>query len=684
METLINQAPVALYTCAASAGYPISYVSAYVNDLMGYRPEELLDKPHFLFEHIHPLDRTAVLHTLQNLQPGQLKLRKYRFKMKNGQWKWLRDRTKLIVNETGQAIEIIGAWTDISELIQIEEALRISEAKHRFLLEHINVGVLLFSADGKIAYANPQAAQLLGHAEQHLLTLDKDQFENLFLDENGTPLSHWQRPISQVLSSGLPLENQVVSSQDHHQQTSRWLAINTFPQQDELQTIIVTLLDISERIKAQQEIHHLAHYDPLTRLPNRFLINLHIEQALQHAHQEHKQFALLFLDLDDFKLVNDTLGHHAGDELLNQIAERLRNCLGEFDKVGRLGGDEFMILLHNAAPSTAAHTARNIINCFQASFQISGHQINSRPSIGISLYPDDGTDAITLSKRADIAMYHAKEAKRGDYQFFEEQMLSKIEQRAQIERDLQLALQEQQFLLYYQPQIDSNSGKIVGVEALIRWLHPQQGMIAPQDFIPIAEQSQQIISIGLWVFRRACQDLKNWQQQALLPNIKVSINLSFRQLQTPGLIHQIKDIIAETGVAPEALELELTETIMMENHRIALDFMKQCRQIGIQFSIDDFGTGYSSLSYLTKLPLSKIKIDRAFVRDIVHDPDANTIISAIVSMAQSLRLTVVAEGAETLAQITQLKNCGCNIIQGYYYSLPLNYADITQLLRQNQ
>lgn len=683
LESLLAQAPVALYACDPNRGFAITFASTYVTDLTGYMPEELLDEPYFLFDRIHPDDLEEAFKALQRLRGSEWGLRKYRFRMKNGHWKWLRDRTKLIVDEMGESIEIIGAWTDISELVQIEDALRSSEEKQRFLLEHINVGVQLYTPEGQIVYSNPQASQLLGYTEQQLLLMSEEQFEGLFLNEHGVLLTKLHFPVRQVLNNGSSLRDQVFGIKQAEGQASLWVVVNAFPQYDEMQNIvnvIVTFLDVSERIKAQEEIHQLAHYDPLTQLPNRFLINLRIEQALQYARREKKQFALLFLDLDDFKLVNDTLGHHAGDALLNQIADRLRHCLREWDMVGRLGGDEFVVLLNNVETDGAAHVARKIIHVLKQSFDIGGQLLTSRSSIGISLYPHHGADVETLTKHADIAMYHAKAAGRGEYQFFEERMITKIEQRALIIRDIYQALQQNQFLLHYQPQVDARSGQIVGVEALIRWQHPERGMISPLDFIPVAEQSQQIQMIGLWVFRQACNDCKAWQALGL-PPVKVAINLSFRQLQEPRLVSQIMEIINDTGVSPDCLEFELTESVMMENRTVALNFMKQCRAIGIHFSIDDFGTGYSSLSYLTKLPLSKIKIDRAFVKDIMQGGEANTIVGAIVCMAKSLRLKVVAEGAETLEQIEYLQSCGCEIIQGYYYSSPVAFEEITGLLK---
>ncbi|MDD5229635.1 MAG: EAL domain-containing protein, partial [Methylococcales bacterium] len=426
-----------------------------------------------------------------------------------------------------------------------------------------------------------------------------------------------------------------------------------------------------------------AHYDSLTQLPNRVLINERIEQMIHFSYRESKNFALLFLDLDDFKVVNDSLGHQYGDSLLRQVAARLESSLRAVDTAGRLGGDEFVIILSNTNADGAANVAQKIIDVIKEPFDIDGQVLSIRTSVGISIYPQNGRDSNMLTRHADIAMYHAKSAGRGRFCFFNLKMNTHLEHRLAMERDLHEAIEEKQFSLYYQPQIDLISQKIIGVEALLRWKHPRRGMVSPLDFISIAEDCGLINPIGEWVLQQACEDIKTWQVLGF-SSFKVAVNVSLRQLQAGKLFDKISEILQQTGVAGNRLELELTESVIMENHAVTLNFMTQCKDLGIYFSIDDFGTGYSSLSYLTKLPLlDKLKIDQSFIQDLAEHNDANTIVSAIVNMAKSLRLNVIAEGVETLEQLNYLKECGCDTVQGYYFSRPVSYDALTELLTQS-
>lgn len=522
----------------------------------------------------------------------------------------------------------------------------------------------------------------MGLNEKQILDRVAADFEYVFICEDETPMLVDQFPVNQVIRQQIAIKNRVIGINRSDLDDKIWVMANAFPEfnnEGAILNITVTLIDITEHVKSQEEIHRLAHYDSLTQLPNRFLIHERIDQAIYLSRREDKNFALLFLDLDNFKIVNDSLGHHCGDLLLQQVSHRLKSCLREGDMAGRLGGDEFVVLLPNTGADGAAKVSNKIINAINIAFDVNENLLNIGTSIGISIYPNDGLVSDMLTRHADIAMYHAKESGRGRSCFFDFEMNARIDYRLAMERDMQVALEQNQFLLHYQPQIDLLSGKMVAVEALIRWSHPQRGMISPVEFIPIAEDSGLIMQIGLWVLQQACHDIKAWLAKGHL-RIKVAINLSLRQLQNPQLFSQVIDIINETGIPPACLELELTESVMMENHDLTLNFMAQCRNFGINFSIDDFGTGYSSLSYLTKLPLDKIKIDRAFVKDIAKDSAANTIVSAIVSMAKSLRLKVVAEGVETEEQLNYLKECGCDTVQGFYFSPAVSYAMLTQML----
>lgn len=683
LEHLLSQAPVTIYTCKPNGVFGITFLSDNIKDLLGYKAEDFIHNPELWINNLHPDDWDQVISGMNDILAGKSVLRKYRFRMKNGHWKWIRDRARLVTHQSGKPIEIIGGWTDISELIHTEDALRQSEEKHRFLLEQINAGVMVHAPDTRVVSCNRQTSNLLGLSEQQLLGKVAADFECAFMCEDESPMPLDQFPVNQVIRRHQAVKNIVIGISRSDLSDRIWVMANAFPEfnnEGDILNITVTLIDITEHVKSPEEIHHLAHYDPLTQLPNRLLIHERIDQAIHLSRRENKNFALLFLDLDNFKIVNDSLGHHRGDLLLQQVSDRLKNCLRKGDMAGRLGGDEFVVLLPNTGADGAAKVSGKIIDAINAPFDVDEYLLNIGISIGISIYPNDGLVSDMLTRHADIAMYHAKEAGGGRNCFFDFAMNAKIEYRLVMERDMHLALEQQQFLLHYQPQIDLPSGQMVAVEALIRWPHPLHGMISPAEFIPIAEDSGLIIQIGLWVLQQACRDIKTWLAEGL-PHIKVAINLSLRQLQNPQLFSQIIDIINETGVPPNCLELELTESVMMENHGITLDFMAQCRNFGINFSIDDFGTGYSSLSYLTKLPLDKLKIDRAFVKDIAKDSDANTVVSAIVSMAKSLRLKVVAEGVETAEQLDYLKECGCDAVQGFYFSPVVSYEILSKMIK---
>lgn len=684
LEHLLSVAPLTIYTRNPFHPFSITFVSNSVKELTGFKADDFIEFSTLWLENIHPEDRTHVLANLHRVLLGEPIIHKYRFKTKNGEWKWLRDRLKLLKDQnTGIPLEIIGGWTDMSELIETEEALKQSEKKHRFLLEQVNAGVIVHAPDTKIISCNAQAAQLFGLNEVDLLGKSAADFQHCFVNEDGNVTAFDDFPVNEVLQTRKAIKNRVLGIERKDIDDILWVVVNVFCEFDNVNRIVainITLIEITEHVKSQEKIHRLAHYDSLTQLPNRILINDRIEQEMSLSYRENRHFALLFLDLDNFKMVNDSLGHHYGDALLRQVAGRLEGSLREVDTAGRLGGDEFVVILSNTNGDGAAHVAQKILNTFQEPFNIDGQVLTIQTSIGISIYPQNGRDSNILTRHADIAMYHAKSIGRGQYCFFDFKMNTQLEHRLAMERDLREAIEEEQFLLYYQPQVDLVNRKIIGVEALLRWKHPQRGMVSPVDFIPIAEDSGLINAIGEWVLQQACEDIKTWEILGF-SDFKVAVNLSLRQLQSGSLFNKINEIFKKTGIYGNRLELELTESVMMENHAETVNFMTQCKDLGIHFSIDDFGTGYSSLSYLTKLPLlDKLKIDRSFIQNIALNSDGNTIVSAIISMARSLRLNVVAEGVETIEQLNYLNECQCDTVQGFYFSRPVDYDTLTELL----
>lgn len=436
--------------------------------------------------------------------------------------------------------------------------------------------------------------------------------------------------------------------------------------------------------EATRDLAYLAQYDSLTGLANRGLFRDRLAQALARADRHERLVALLFLDLDGFKAINDTLGHDAGDNLLKTVADRLRGCVRRADTVARLGGDEFAVILEGVSRiGDATAVAQKILDTVALPFILNGQEVFVTTSIGIAVYRRDGEDAEALTKNADTAMYRAKEQGRSTYQIYTADLHEKILQRLALESGLRRALERGEFLLYYQPRVNLRSGAITGMEALLRWRHPERGLVSPVEFIPVAEESGLIIPIGEWVLREACAQSRAWHA-AGLPRLRVAVNLSARQFRHKDLAEAVARIVAETGLEPEWLELELTEGFLMENTQASSATLAALKAMGLRISIDDFGTGYSSLNYLQRFPIDTLKIDQSFVRGIPTDPDAAAIVTAIIALAHSLRLEVVAEGAETKEQIEFLKAQGCDEIQGYLFSPPLPAAAFVQFVRERR
>ena len=440
-----------------------------------------------------------------------------------------------------------------------------------------------------------------------------------------------------------------------------------------------------ERKQAEEQIRYMAHYDALTGLPNRVLFQDRVTQAIAQAHRNQGHLALLFIDLDYFKHINDSLGHQVGDCLLQLVARCLQQCLREGDSVARLGGDEFvvsLILLH--ACDDAACVAQKILECLDQSFVVAGHELHVSASIGIGLYPDDGKDVESLMRAADAAMYFAKENGRGRYQYFTPAINKRARQRLELGTRLRRALAQDEFALHYQPQVDIENGNIFSAEALLRWRQPGKEVpIACGAFIAIAEETGLILPIGEWVLRQACRQLKRWHEAGHRA-MRVAVNLSARQFYQPNFLATIKDILAETGLSPTVLDLEITESVLLQRSEDNIAKLRELGNMGIQLSVDDFGTGYSSLAYLQRFPVHALKIDQSFVRGIGCNPGATALVTAIIAMAQSLHLKVLAEGVETPQQADFLKAHGCLAAQGYYYSKAVAADTLSGLLHDQQ
>jgi len=440
------------------------------------------------------------------------------------------------------------------------------------------------------------------------------------------------------------------------------------------------LRDVTERKRAEERIRYLAHYDDLTGLPNRVLFAQLLEQALSEAKYAKKEVAVLFIDLDRFKLINDTLSHTSGDTVLCQVAKRLVGALARRDTVARFGGDEFVVLMRDCGiPNDVTSTAQVLLTALAAPFVLENQEYHLTASIGISTFPGDGQDAQTVLKNADSAMYRAKEQGKNNYQFYSSQMNVRSFERLVLERFLRHALDQDEFQLHYQPKIDLTTGRVTGMEALLRWMHPGMGMISPAKFIPLAEETGLIVPIGEWVLREACAQARRWQDEGL-PPLRVAVNLSARQFAHDGLHAAIVGALEESGLSPNLLELEITESMTMESPEHATAWLQKIKALGITVAIDDFGTGYSSLGYLKRFPIDSVKIDRSFIKDIPGDTDDVAITQAIIAMGHSLRLKVIAEGVESAEQAEFLRRHGCDEAQGFFFGKPLPAGEFVQLL----
>jgi diguanylate cyclase (GGDEF)-like protein/PAS domain S-box-containing protein len=439
--------------------------------------------------------------------------------------------------------------------------------------------------------------------------------------------------------------------------------------------------EIFERVQAEQRIWHVAHHDALTGLPNRTLLHDRLEQALAQALRDNHRVGVMFLDLDRFKSINDTLGHAVGDELLKQVAMRIEAAVRAVDTVSRLGGDEFIVILRDLAGNEdAVRVAEKIIQALATPVKALGHDLRVTPSIGISMYPDDGLEALQLMKNADTAMYYAKGRGRNNYQFFAPRMNEEATRFFQLEHQLRKAIDADELVLHYQPQFRITETALCGFEALVRWQHPDAGLMAPSEFVPVAEETGLIVPLGEWVLGAALRQNRHWQD-AGYPHLPVSVNLSPRQFRQKGLVDTVRRMLEDTGQAPRLLELEITETSLMQDVDEALDTLRELAAMGVRLAIDDFGIGYSSLNHLKRFPVHRLKIDRSFVSDLGVDWDDAAIVSAIVSLARALNLETLAEGVETSAQVQTLLSYGCNRFQGNYFSVPLPASEANLLFR---
>ena len=534
--------------------------------------------------------------------------------------------------------------------------------------------IMITDASNWVVRVNPAFTQVTGYPQSEMLgrspsLLNSGRHDDVFFKTMFETLrlsGHWQ--------------GEVWNRRKNGEVFPQWLGISALRDASGTVTHYVSIgSDISERKASEERIHFLAHYDALTGLPNRLLLRDRMQQAISLAERNRSKVAVLTMDLDRFKVINDTLGHQVGDELLKQVVGRLKLAIRSSDTLSRQGGDEFIIVSpdHAGAP-TATKIAHKIQEQLSEPFICNGQEISVSSSIGIVLYPDDGIDFETLIKKCDIAMYHAKESGRATYRFFTDALNTHSQERLQLEADLRRALDRKEFVLYFQPQIDLADRKVVGAEALVRWMHPDKGMIPPGRFVPLAEETGLIVSMDQWVMEEACRQARAWLDEGL-PALTISINLSAHQFKLPDLVERVRRSLADNQLSPQSLELELTESVLVQDVEKMIGLVAELKALGVRLAIDDFGTGYSSLAYLKRFNVDKLKIDQSFVRG--EDPQDAAIVQAVIQLGHSLNLKTIAEGAETIEQVRYLHAKGCLEVQGYYFSKPLPANEFAVFLR---
>jgi len=616
---------------------------------------------------VHPDDLPLVHERLQQYLDGQTPMfrSEHRVLDAKGEWLWMRARGRIVERDAhGRVLRLAGTALNITNDRHVDRERQIASA----VLRSMNEAVTVLDRNFEFISVNPAFTRMTGYGDNEVVgrgaeLLDSTQHDPAFY-----------RHIRDIVNRQGRFSGEMWQRRKDGEEFLCAIEASVVQESDNEQSFHVAVLsDITQQKRTEQELRYLANFDTLTNLPNRTLLSERLSRAIVRARRENNRVAVLFLDLDRFKDINDSLGHAAGDRILRSAAVRLQQTVGQHHTVARLGGDEFTVVLENlGAPEEADKIAREIIMAFEAPLIIDERQeVSISPSIGISLYPDHGQVPTELLKQSDTAMYQAKAAGRRTFIRYDDAMDVSIRQRATISGALRKVIDRGELHLVYQPRLALQSSKITGVEALLRWSSPEHGDIPPAQFIPLAEESGLILEIGEWVLREACLTLRRWHQHGL-GDLNIAVNMSVLQLLRGNFPDVVRRILADTGVPPQSLELELTESVLMANAVQTATKLQAFRELGVSLAIDDFGTGYSSLAYLKRLPITTIKIDKEFIGDLTHDPDDAAITSTVIAMAHSLGLNVVAEGVETEAQMQFLSAHQCDEIQGFWVSPPLD------------
>lgn len=641
--------------------------------IVGVSPEEYSPTARSFINFIHPEDRHLMKETLGRIDNGESNEYELEFRLvrPSGELCYVKSYGRLERDEHGRPVQLAGVLHDITPQKKVELALREKQQTLQSLLDNAPLGIWFQDKDGRLLFVNQAYCEATGKSEQEFLSME--DYKCIY-DSETAEASKTADAVA-LVSDGPHFSQERMRFADGTMHDLEVIKSRVTDEDGNVIGLIGLSMDVTDRKQAEEKLLHQAYFDELTGLGNRNFLMEQLARSLAQARRHNHYNALLFFDLDNFKIINDSMGHHTGDLLLQDIGRRLQATVREEDTVARLGGDEFVLIANDlgAVQSEAAEQAHTIAEkvrkALAVPYKLGEQEHHITLSVGISMFPTDDNDVNDILKHADTAMYRAKEAGRNAIRFFIPSMQVAAEERLRMQNLLRYAIPRDQLRVYYQPQYN-HEGELLGAECLLRWKHPQLGVISPARFIPVAEDSGQIIDIGTWVLRESCKTLKLWQGRGK-SDITLSVNVSPRQFHQPGYVRQVIDIIEESGVDPRYLELELTETILIEHIEDVTEKMQKLKSIGVRFAIDDFGTGYSSLAYLKRLPLDRLKIDQSFIREVTNDPSDALIVETIIAMATHLELEVIAEGVETETQLDFLFKRGCAMYQGYFFSRPL-------------
>ncbi|MBF0283781.1 MAG: EAL domain-containing protein [Magnetococcales bacterium] len=661
--------------------------------IFGHPPQAFIPDYAAFLRAIHPADVDRVEREVQRAleHPDHPYNVEHRILRPDGSLRIVHEKGEVIRDPSGKPLVMMGAVHDITELRRVEEHLHtVTQTFHEALgemgsqmelaakvFEHAIEGVTITNAENVILSVNPAFCAITGYASEEVIgqtprLLRSDRHEPAFYAEMWKTLARdgfWQGEIWNRRKSGeaFPEHLTITSVRDEQGRPTHYIAL---------------FHDLSDLRRSEEALHLKTFYDALTGLPNRELFRDRLRMALRQARRTKRRIGVVVFDLDLFKHVNDTLGHISGDLLLQEAGARMTAALREGDAAARLGGDEFALLLEELADAReAAHVVQRVFDHFLPPFVLSGTELYVTLSAGIAIFPDNGEDADLLLRNADMALHRAKDLGRRNFQFHTPEMDARVNRRLRLENDMRKGLERGEFLLFYQPKIDTAGMKLGGMEALARWKHPEQGMISPADFIPVAEETGLIVPMGEWILREACRQAQAWVD-AGLPPMTVAVNLSARQFREANLLQMVDQVLAESGLVPEQLELEITESMVMSDVEQAIDTMRALRERGVRIAVDDFGTGYSSLNYLKRFPVHALKVDQHFIKDVITSGEDAAIVAGVIRLAHSLGLEVVAEGVELREHVDFLRQLACETLQGYYFSRPLPSEEFAAFARR--